>query len=534
MKKYLLILTLFSSALMTLAIPNELFHYGSLSIALIALVPLFMALYRSPSAGFSSLLGVVYALSNSFATYFWLLFFQDFSIWTCTGVALGHSLYLVLLFPVFSRLLKTGGIFRPALIACAWVSYEYIKSIGYLGFPWGLMAYPLEKFLPLVQIADITGLWSISFLAVLVNAVIAESLPGSASRENYSPGGIPSPMSVSASRPILRNLVFVLALSVLVLIYGTVRLGTEFPYEKKLKVVLIQQNADSWVHGLEMPSIVRGQELTRDALSDFDADIIVWSENSFREPYYLRTFLHRPKEDPFVPFLGESRAPLLVGSPIILDWEKREAMNGAVLIDRNGAVLDTYGKQHPVPLAEHIPYWEVPFVRNFFENVVGLHSAGWTMGDRYTVFRVVTADGAPVFFGVPICFEDAFPYIGRGFFLEGADLLINITNDSWSRTISAETQHFAAARLRAVESRRVLIRSSNAGVTAVVDPAGRITGILPLFEEGYLTAEVPVYRTDTFTPYMVYGDWFAWIAILACAGYLIFYRILEKRTRPGT
>lgn len=530
MKLRLILLTLFSSALMTLAIPNELFYYGTLPTAFVALVPLVLALYKSPSAGFSSLLGVLYAMTNSFATYFWLLFFQDFSVWTCTGVALGHTLYLVLLFPIFSGLLKNGGVFRPLLFSTAWVSFEFIKSIGYIGFPWGLLAYPLENFLPLVQIADITGLWSISFIAALINGTIAE---------HFIP---PQPFTFPAggwvrvaffqrhtSRRSLRLWACALALPFLVLIYGVVRMQIDIPFTKTIKIILVQQNADSWVTGREMPSIIRGQELTRQGLLQIEPDLVAWSENSFREPYYRRTFLRRPKEDPFVPFMREVGAPLLVGSPVVLDWEKRQVMNGAVLIAPDGEVLEYYGKQHPVPLAEHIPYWEVPAVRNFFQNVVGLRSAGWTLGQEYTIFEVPVSGGETVAFGVPICFEDAFPYLCRNFILQGAEILVNITNDSWSRTVSAETQHLVAARLRAIESRRVLIRSTNGGVTTIIDPFGRMIDVLPFFEEGVLTAEVPVYAPEALTPYLLYGDWFAWIMICIPAAYLLFIRIASRK-----
>ncbi|MBN2050965.1 MAG: apolipoprotein N-acyltransferase [Spirochaetales bacterium] len=524
MKLKLLLLTLFSSALMTLAIPNELFYYGSLPLALVALIPLFLALYHCRSIRYASFLGFIFAVTNSFATYFWLLFFQDFSVWTCTGVALGHALYFSLLFPIFSHLLRRGGRYRSVLIAAAWVSYEYLKSIGYIGFPWGLLAYPLENLLPLIQIADSTGPWGISFLAAMTNAALAEFfLPRPGLIFTVDPRFSGGKLFRHLSRAPVGGLLFTAALYVLVLLYGALRLSAEIPYEKTLKVLLVQQNADSWVSGLEMPSIVKGQNLTRQGLEELQPDLVVWSENSFREPYLKRSFQRRPKEDPFVPFLQEIDAPVLVGSPVVLDWEKRQVMNGAILIDPRGDVLQTYGKQHPVPFAEHIPYWDVPAVRHFFTEVVGLQSAGWTLGTEYSIFRLTNASGQEVSFGVPICFEDAFPYLCRGFILQGADLLVNITNDSWSRTVSAETQHYAASMLRAVESRRVLVRSTNAGVTTVVDPFGRRLKTLPFFQEGYLAAEIPVYRDARATVYLLYGDWFAWALILVTVGFLISF-----------
>ena len=115
------------------------------------------------------------------------------------------------------------------------------------------------------------------------------------------------------------------------------------------------------------------------------------------------------------------------------------------------------------------------------------------------------------------------------FIRAGADLLINLTNDAWSQTVSAETQHFVAARLRAVENRRVLIRAPNGGVTAAVDPWGRIIGrAAPLFTETALRLPIPVYRPPAATVYTVYGDY---LPALLAAVLLLF--IVMARHRSG-
>jgi apolipoprotein N-acyltransferase len=130
------------------------------------------------------------------------------------------------------------------------------------------------------------------------------------------------------------------------------------------------------------------------------------------------------------------------------------------------------------------------------------------MGTRYTLFQVPLRSGGWLDFGVPICFEDAFSDLCRGFILRGADMLVNITNDSWSKTWSAEIQHFSVARLRSVENRRVLVRSANGGVSAVIDPWGRILQRLPLFVRTTAVVEVPLYAVNGLTVYTRFGDWF--------------------------
>jgi apolipoprotein N-acyltransferase len=162
---------------------------------------------------------------------------------------------------------------------------------------------------------------------------------------------------------------------------------------------------------------------------------------------------------------------------------------------------------HPVPFAENIPFSDSPAVEAFFKNVVGVWNV-WTQGNRYTIFKVPLSSGGSLSFGAPICFEDAFSDLCRRFILRGADMWINLTNDYWSKTVSSEVQHFQVARFRAVENRRVLVRSTNGGVTAVVRPDGRLLASLPLFERKWLLVEVPVYMDPVFTFYTRFGDYF--------------------------
>jgi apolipoprotein N-acyltransferase len=147
-------------------------------------------------------------------------------------------------------------------------------------------------------------------------------------------------------------------------------------------------------------------------------------------------------------------------------------------------------------------------VREFFRNVIGL-AGRWSVGTEYTLFEVPVADPGvgTVSFGAPICFEDSFGYLARGFIYLGADVLVNLTNNAWSRTDSAQIQHFVSARFRAIENRRALVRSTNSGLTAVIDAYGRVTAQLPMFESRALTAEVPIYDTDEITIYTRFADW---------------------------
>ena len=192
--------------------------------------------------------------------------------------------------------------------------------------------------------------------------------------------------------------------------------------------------------------------------------------------------------------------------------------NGVVLIDSDGDVLDSYAKMQLVPFAEFLPFIDSPIVQRLFDKIVGF-SSGYNQGYRYKVLKIRNRKGEDVRFATPICYEDAFPSLCAGLHEKGSDLLINLTNDSWSRTDSAEYQHFAIAYFRAIELRTSLVRSTNAGYTCVVDPKGNVVASLPLFKEGFLHVEIPLYSHKT-TPYALFKDWLPLLLFIILICYL--------------
>ena len=214
-------------------------------------------------------------------------------------------------------------------------------------------------------------------------------------------------------------------------------------------------------------------------------------------------------DDPLLPFLVGLQVPLLTGTPHVVSRRPLIAMNATALIS-NGVADTVYGKQHLVPFAETVPFWQWSIVRVLFGPLIG---APWTPGAGPVEFSVPVGSGvtaATLRFQTPICFEDAFAPLVREMVRAGAEVLINVTNDSWSRTVSALTQHWVAAKLRAVETRRYLVRATNGGVTGVVGPNGRATaGPAPFFTEAFLSAEIPLSLEGTLpvSVYLRLGDW---------------------------
>ena len=526
------VLAIFSALLLALALPNDLFPYGSPLFGVLALAPLLAAVYRTGSYAGAARLGVVFGAASSIATNFWLVFFQSFSVWTLGGVTLAYVAYFALLAPLLRYVAGVpggtpGGLpggtpggraraYRPIAVAAVWTLYEFLKSSGYLGYPWGLIAYPVHAVTPLVQFVEITGVWGLCLLMALINAVAAEwldlVLDGRPRRR------VPARLWQATAAAAL--------LVVAALGYGVAALARPLPRTATLDVVLVQHNANPWQSGDDAGVVAVLQRLTGAgiAAAPVPPDLVVWSETALTWPVIGAHAAGAEVPEPVVPgpFTGLP-VPLLTGVPWVVGEEPLQAMNAAMLVAPGGAVLDHYGKQHLVPFAESVPFWEVPAIRRLFSDVIGLQ-ATWVPGAAATIYELPVRAGGRVRFATPICFEDAFPNLNRRFVRAGADLLINLTNDAWSQTVSAETQHFVAARLRAVENRRVLIRATNGGVTAAVDPWGRVIGEpAPLFTETALRLEVPVYRPAAATVYTRFGDYLPGV-LAAVLALFIFIR----------
>jgi apolipoprotein N-acyltransferase len=178
--------------------------------------------------------------------------------------------------------------------------------------------------------------------------------------------------------------------------------------------------------------------------------------------------------------------------------------NSAALLGRDGALDFIYDKIHLVPFSEYVPWREWLFFARDLTGIIG----DFQHGSQYKVGRLA---GGP--FSVYICYEAIFPDEVRRFTLAGAQLFINISDDGWFGGSGAPEQHLAMARVRAVENRRWLLRDTNTGVTVSVDPYGRIVARLAPDSRGVLDAPY-AFRSD-LTPYARWGDWIAWLCVLA-------------------
>ncbi len=345
-------------------------------------------------------------------------------------------------------------IFVPSL----WVSLEFLRETGALGFPWSPLWLTALPDVRLIQVSALFGAFSISWLIMFVNACVCCFIKH-------------------------RNHVFLLLPAVLVLLcecYGLLRVKRSNEPVGTLKVAIFQPNVlpREYFSEPEWLETVKAYRELDEMLKD-TVDLIIFSESAL--PGYYR-YSKRCRK-----LVGEilerHKSFLLLGSSDRARSTKGYRLyNSAFLLDSLGEFVGRYDKTHLVPFGEWLPYEDkIPFLRHL-EFGQGDYSPGEDI-------RPIKFDDHSL--GVLICFESIFPEISRIHVLKGAKVLVNITNDGWFGKSLGPIEHFHLARFRAVETGRYLVRAGKTGISAVIDDKGRIVEKLDLFTRGVLVAEVP-------------------------------------------
>ncbi|MCX5709468.1 MAG: apolipoprotein N-acyltransferase [Candidatus Omnitrophica bacterium] len=441
-----------------------------------AFVPLFFALqYKRPKQSF--LIAYLAGIISWAGTIYWLVHI------TLPGTIV-LILYLALYFGFFGLAVSylSSSKFCLLSIPSAWVFLEYARSHVMTGFPWALLGYSQYKNLPVIQIADIFGVWGVSFLVVAVNVFLFRII----SSRPWVPGN-------------KIRLIFPVLLIILTLGYGYYRLSPvpNTQHQTTIKISVVQGNIPQslkWKIGSEDFIFNRYLELTSEAIKD-KPDLIIWPEAAL--PVVLEEDLSY--YDYLTQRVKESGVPLLFGAVT-----QREGFyyNSALLLDKEGKLSGRYDKVHLVPFGEYIPLRKVfPFL----QTVVPIGDV--EAGKEYTIFQV------PNKLGVLICFEDLFPEISRAYTLKGAGLLVNITNDAWYKYTSASFQHLQASVFRAVENRLPLARAANTGVSCFILPDGKVVSMVKdakgedIFIKGFVTEDIS-FKTANPSLFTRYGDYF--------------------------
>ena len=532
-------LLLVSIVLFALSFPNPISTWGFFPLGFVALLPVFPVIRKSGWVKVC-LYGVLYGWVTYGVFNYWLTTFHPLAVVIVPSI---YAFYFLLVFP----LLKLAHVLFPRrgylVQFVVWLGYEYLRTRGFLGYPYGVLGYTQYLFLPFIQIAEVTGIWGVTALVLFPSVYLGNGLS-----EGF--GGLKT--WIAEKR--LPGLVYC-CLFILNLIFGFVTMNMDYGAPDKngdssvpqWKVALVQHNADTWEGGFRayqrnVDTMVR---LTKDALTEApDVDAVIWSETCVvpgidwhtryrtdRDRYQLVKELREFLSSRDVPFIfGNDDGQALTdddGHPILDDRGNLQRVDyNAVIHFDYGEIQDTYRKIHMVPFTEYFPYEDL-FPR-FYALMVAKEFHFWEHGTEYTVFDV-----RGVKISTPICFEDVFGESSRAFVREGAEVIVNLTNDSWSGSVPAEMQHAAMAVFRAVENRRSLIRGTNAGITCTVLPNGKITAYAEPFTETYMIGSVPVY-TGRSTLYTFWGEIWGKAALYGGLALLIFglaVRIVKRLSK---
>ncbi len=423
-------------------------------------------------------------------------------------------IYLGLYVGVFSVLVRyfTQKLCVPfcIIVPIVWTTLEFIRSRFLTGFPWGIIGYSQAKISLIIQIADLTGVYGISFLILFVNAALTDIII------LYTGSRLERKRIIAIAK---EGLAIALVLGLIVL-YGYIRLNSLQQFmlhqEDVLKISILQGNIPQDIKRditknyevLEIYGIMSSQT------SKEANQLIIWPETACTEPVSLNRghIFHLLSE-----LAKRINSHLLLGCPRY-NIEGMGIFNSAFLFSPTGNLKGFYDKIHLVPFGEYFP------INWVGERLVNLDS--YSSGSDFAIFEV-----NKVPFSVIICFEAIFPHLCRSFIKKGSRFLINLTNDAWFGKTAAPYQHFDMACLRAVENRVWFARVANSGVSAIVNPLGRIVKKGGIFERLILEGEINAIRIRSI--YVTLGDLFAnacvFISLLWC--FLIIKTVLKGESR---
>ncbi|MGB2650762.1 MAG: apolipoprotein N-acyltransferase [Candidatus Omnitrophota bacterium] len=449
-----------------------------------------------------------------------VVFFACLLYWL-VNVTIPGMIILVLVLAVFYAVFAffAGFILKYSMnlliLPFIWVVLEFIRGNIFTGFPWGVLGYSQYENTNIIQIADLTGAYGVSFLIVAFNVAIFSVFIRAKKRISY----------------MMLALLFMLASTS----YGIYRLHGLTAWGEAT-VSVVQGNIPQqlkWDSSYANDIVKEYTNLTKRASTD-GANLVVWPETSY--PYLFED--GKTEIEEISKLSRELAVPILAGG---VSRKGDEYFNSAVLFNGTGEIVEKYDKLHLVPFGEYVPFEEnvLSILRKYIDKPIG----DFGRGKEYTVFPMSSFsslekdDGTVIRttnffkFGVLICFEDIFPYITREFVKNGANFMVNMTNDAWFGDTAAPRQHMQASVFRAVENRVPVIRAANTGVSCFIDSHGKILSRVELggkdvFVDGYATDTVNVLYGKSY--YTVYGDVFVYFCALMMALLLITEGLLSK------
>jgi apolipoprotein N-acyltransferase len=510
------LLVLFSAALQVLSFPLP----GLYVLSWISIAPLLVALLHAnnpdtlqldesrkfvpalPWQGFllGYACGILWYLGTCYWVYDTMHQYGGLNIAVALLVLLLFALYLGLYHGLFALLVsvlarKDSGN-RLALLSAPflWVAVELVRT-RVSGFPWDLLGITQVDNIPLTRLATVTGVYGLSFEILLVNVAVASAFLVHRSRR--------------------KPLIFASIGAIVLLQAG--RWLTLPPVPADHAAVLLQQNlpsgaSDAWTDDQMRRELREFSTLSLSLLPKQHPDLIVWPESP--APFLTNDAAFR---EPIGNLAREANAWLVIGS---IGVENPHAFfNSASLISPTGASPVRYSKIHLVPFGEYVPFASVFSFASGLTQAVGNFTRG-------TLHEPLQAGDQKL--GVFICYESIFPNEVRQLADQGAGVFVNISNDGWYGDSGAWAQHLNQARMRAIENDRWLLRDTNTGLTASIDPYGRVVARLERKTRAALAAPYALTKVTTF--YSRHGDWFAFLCAIISIGALIVRFTPQRKT----
>lgn len=498
-----LLLAALAGVFYALAFPD----YSIPWLAFVALAPLLIAIARARRARAAFVYGWIAMTTAWLMMVPWVVRVMSHygGLPYLTGVLLfcAMSIFLGLYGGAFAMIvwyLRLRERFAPwLLVAMAWAAIEYARTYLLTGFPWNLIAASIVDFAPLIQISRATGPYLLGCLVALPSIAIAW-------------------LVTQRPRGIARLLVIGGTVIVMFVWWATGYVASQWRRGRELApqetAALLQPNISQemrWNPTNVLEIFDRMMAMTN-AAADRGVKTIIWPESTVPLSYLSTDFYRNAIE-------STSRArnvDIILGS-VAEDPARPERMWNAAFLVSGGRTIGHYDKIRLVPFGEYVPLRKMLF---FAQKLV--HAVGeFEFGTNDHPLRGKHA------YGPAICYEVVYPQIPSTQVRHGADVLITITNDAWYDGTYAPRQHLNQARLRAVETDRWLLRAATTGISAVVDPTGRLLQEIPMGKMGTIYARFAT--KTTITPYVRFGDWFAWVSMIAVMIAVVLRRKIGRR-----
>ncbi len=487
-------------------------YLGVLSWVL--LIPFFLAIEKKSSRD-AFILGVLTGIIVNFIGAYWLVgtlsrfggfpiiisFIFIVILSAYSGLSLGIFSYIAARFGFFRR----QGIVSALLIASLWTSVEFLFPFL---FPYAI-GNTQADYIPIIQIVDLFGIYALSFIIVIANVTVMRTL-----KLLTRSGRVPTLEAIAA-----------LVLITLTLSYGYWKIkqvNKGIAEADKIKIGMVQANFDFLEKTENLEPIVteRHKQMSRGLES---ADVIIWPETALQAWF--------PTSSDHLMVRGEMGVPSMEGKYFIVGGmshtlanpdsgitteENITAYNTAFLTDSNGLILGRYHKIKLLLFGEYLPFAKYfPFLKR-----ISPASGDFTPGDELNLLSIKEKSVriAPI-----ICYEDIIPSFSRKFVNKGANLIVNITNDAWFGKTIAPYQHLFISIPRAIETRKYLVRSTNTGISAIIDPVGRVVQKTDTFVQTNVEGEVGIMEGEK-TLYVKIGDVFP----IACLIFLLGFTAVER------